>query len=90
MCLCAPGDVGSGHVLPSRKINQDEIEAIKILMVSLRFKLFALHQTELFLVPKVKFLSSLASFFAELHTALYISQIAVVLQTVRLNVSVKG
>ena len=27
--FCAPGDVGFGHVLPSKKIKQDEIEVLK-------------------------------------------------------------
>ena len=27
--LCAPGDVGSGRVIPSKKIRQDEKEVLK-------------------------------------------------------------
>ena len=32
--LCAPGDVGSGHVLLSKRTKQEDIKGVKILMVS--------------------------------------------------------
>jgi len=48
--LCAHGDVGSGRVLPSKKIKQDKPDRnIKILMVSVRLYRFALHQMGQFL-----------------------------------------
>ena len=38
--LCAPGDVGSGYVLSSKKRKQDKLEVLKILMVSVRLIFF--------------------------------------------------
>ena len=46
------GNVGSGHVVPSKTIKREKIEVSKILMVSERFNHFALHRMKTFYLPK--------------------------------------
>ena len=77
MVPCGARDVGSGHVNPSKEIEQDKIEVFKYtgectFYFNSSFRC-SMSERNNFYLPDVKLHPSLAIFFTEPHTASFIS-----------------